>query len=87
MYLDLNQGKEIYVGVNRIMESCVLCTFFQTGSEWVTKSRKMKWSRLAALMVKARNEFLYTKFVKEGRGGLGRPGPRRHYDNEMDDCK
>jgi len=56
---------EKYVGVNRIMESCVLCTLLQAGFEWVKKSRKMKWSRLAALMVKARNEFLFPKFVKK----------------------
>ena len=65
-YVYLNQGKEKYVGVNRIMESCVLCTLLlQTGSELVTKSRKMKLSRLAALMVKAINEFLFAKFVKK----------------------
>jgi hypothetical protein len=65
LYLDLNQGKEKYVWVNRIMERCVLCKLLQTGSEWVTKSRKMKLSRLATLMVKARNEFLFAKFVKK----------------------
>jgi hypothetical protein len=48
------------------MENCVLCTLLlQTGSEWVTKPRKMKWSRLAALMVKAINEFLFANFVKK----------------------
>lgn len=65
MYLDLNQGKEKYVRINRIMESCVLCALLQAGAEWVTKSWKMKWSRLAALMVKAINEFLFAKFVKK----------------------
>jgi hypothetical protein len=65
LYLDLNQGKRKYVWVNQIMERCVLRELLQTGSEWVTKSRKMKWSRLAALMVKARNEFLFAKFVKK----------------------
>jgi len=51
------------------MESCVHCRLLQRGCEWVTKLRKMKWSRLAALMVKAINEFLFAKF--EERKDLG----------------
>jgi hypothetical protein len=47
------------------MGSCVLCELLQTGPEWETKSREMKWSRLVASMVKARNEFLFAKFVKK----------------------
>ena len=84
LYLNFSQGKEKYGGVNRIMESCVLCSLLQTGFKWVTKSRKMKCSRLAALMVKAINELLFAKFVQRRERGLGRPGPRRHYDNKMD---
>jgi hypothetical protein len=67
MYLDLIQGNEKYVGKNRIMENCVLFTLLQRGCEWVTKTRKMKWSRLAALMVKAINGFVFAKFVKKRR--------------------
>jgi len=43
----------------------------------------MKWSRLAAVMVKVINELIFAKFV-EKRGGLGSPRPRRHYDNKKD---
>ena len=55
------------------MESCVYCRLLQKGSEWVTTSRKMKWSRLAALMVKAINEFLFAKV--EERKDLGDLAP------------
>jgi hypothetical protein len=65
LYVDLNDRKEKCAGVNRKMESCVLYTLLQICYEWEAKSREMKWPRLVARMVEARNELLFLKFAKK----------------------
>ena len=49
----------------------------------VTKSRRMRWARHVACMGERRDAYRVLVGKPEGKRSLGRPVPRRDYNNKM----